>query len=493
MLEDFLRSPRNLYYALPQRYKRLIGGAYALFPDGVRLGPGYSEFVKLIDETEFMSRSEIEELQYNLLRQTLSVGYEHVPYYQRVFAEYGVTPRSLTCPADIAKFPLLTKQDIQTCFSDLIATDVPRWKHLPTTTGGSTAAPLKLIQVKGRTRSKERAFIWDGWSRVGYFPRARTVQLKGRTVGDPAKRIFWEYEPIQNFLEMDGNYLTRDNIPLYLAQIRDFKPLFLLGYPSAIYLLAMFLQQEPKMNPFAGLRAVLLASENVYPWQRALFEEVFGCRVFSHYGHSEMVLLGMEGEQSRDLLFFPQYGYLEMLDENDNPVNAEGKYGELVGTSFHNEAMPLIRYRTQDYGVVGSSPDSLGRYYPTLKGVEGRLQEFIVTSDKRLVSIVIMGAAHFNISRYVYETQYYQDAPGHVEFHVVPREEYNTAHRDAIYKTLKEKLGDAVSVEIKEVPELKKSRTGKHIMLIQKLPIDDIIGYSDSRFSDHSLGAGLAL
>ncbi len=470
MLEDILRKPRSLYYALPAWQKAIVGNLYHLVPQRLRLGGNYAKFKKLLKTSEYWSKQQWEEFQYRELLNTITQAFEHVPYYRKSFSQQGLSPADFTCLDDIKKFPTLSKKNIQENHHDLIADNVPAWRHLLTTTGGSTAEPLGFLQEKGITRSKERAFIWNGWSRAGYYPHTRTVQFKGRSVGDPRKNVFWEYEPIQKFLEMDSNYLTESRIPLYLDAIRDFKPEFLIGYVSSIYQLAQFLKSNPRKD-FPRFKAVCLASENVYPWQREFLAEVFGCRVFSHYGHSEMVLLGMECEESHNLHFFPQYGYLEVMDAQGKILDEPGEMGELVGSSFHNRVMPLIRYRTQDYGIIGGDECKCGRHYSMVSDVEGRLQEFIVTADKRLISICVMGAAHFDISKFVYETQYYQDRPGHVVFRVVPRGNLSEKHKAIIINTLKTKLGDDVTVEIVEVERLKKSHNNKHIMIVQKLSV----------------------
>ncbi len=476
MLEDMLRSVRSAYYAMPPRLKVLIGGAYARLPMRVRLGRRYRRFRKLLRQSEGWTRQQLLDYQYVRLKRTLSRAYEQIPYYRRKFDRHGVRPEHLRAPEDMARFPTLTKQEVKENYPDLVARDVPAWKHLVTTTGGSTAEPMRFVQVKGLTRSKEKAFIWDGWARVGYRPRSRCVQLKGRSVARPDRDIYWQYEPIDNFLEMDSNYLTDRNLPLYLEQIHRFGPEFIIGYVSSIYLLARWLRDHPEAR-VPRVKAVMLASENVYPWQRAMIEEVFGCRVFSHYGHSEMVLLGSECELSTDLHFYPQYGFLEMLDQQGQPVREEGQVGELVGTSFHNPVMPFIRYRTQDYGVVGppACPEC-GREYPILKAVEGRLQEFIVTADGRLISICVMGAAHFAELDKVSKTQYYQDTPGRLVFRVVPRPGYTPADRERIRAAVQEKVGAQVRVRVEEVDEIERAPGGKHLMMEQKIPLDVLEG-----------------
>jgi phenylacetate-CoA ligase len=238
-------------------------------------------------------------------------------------------------------------------------------------------------------------------------------------------------------------------------------------------LLAKFVRDE--RLTFPEVKGVMLASENVYSWQRTMLKAVFGCRIFSHYGHSEMVLLAMESKTTNDMLVFPEYGYLEVIDEAQKPVTREGGLGELVGTSFHNPVMPFIRYRTQDFGVVGCGPID-GCNYPVLKNIEGRLQEFIVTRDGRLISIATMAAAHFDVFDEVAATQYYQEVPGEIEFRFVPRPGFTARQRRRIEKTIARKIGSAVKVTLREVETIENSPSGKHTMLVQKIPLKELEG-----------------
>ena len=116
-------------------------------------------------------------------------------------------------------------------------------------------------------------------------------------------------------------------------------------------------------------------------------------------------------------------------------------------------------------------PDPDLPHYSALSDVEGRLQEFIVTRDHRLISICVMGAAHFDTLDCVAATQYYQGTPGKLEFRVVPRRGYTEQDRDSIQNALSEKVGTDVDVIVREVDSIERTRSGKHMMIIQKIPI----------------------
>lgn len=460
---------------MPDWQKKAIGNIYTTLPKKIRYGKSFSDFEKLLEKSRYFSKEEIEDYQFFKIKETLEVAFNHIPYYQKKYSEYGLVIDSFKELKDIQKFPFLTKSDVKSNYANLINPCINKNKHLMTTTGGSTAEPMRFLHIKGLTRSKEKVFITNGWKRAGYSLGDRVVQLKGRSVGQPSKGIFWEYEHIQNYLEMDSNYLSDKNIPTFLDKINSFKPKFIIAFPSSIYLIAKYIKNHNLLQQVPKLNSILLASENVYSWQRSTLEEIFKCRIFSHYGHSEMVLLGMECEDSHSLHFFPEYGYLELLDNHNRWITQNKGIGELVGTSLDNNLMPFIRYRTQDYGIYQEDPCSCGRNYPLLSDVEGRMQEFLVTKDDRLISVTTMGAAHFDVLDSVSETQYFQDKKGNIVFRIVPKADYTHEHGKQIKAAIEEKTEGGCDVEIEIVDSIKRTKSGKHMMMEQKLNIDILL------------------
>ena len=61
---------------------------------------------------------------------------------------------------------------------------------------------------------------------------------------------------------------------------------------------------------------------------------------------SERVALGGECEKNSTYHLMPDYGLVELIKEDGSQCREEGEEGEIVGTSFFNFSMPLIRYKT---------------------------------------------------------------------------------------------------------------------------------------------------
>ena len=163
------------------------------------------------------------------------------------------------------------------------------------------------------------------------------------------------------------------------------------------------------------------------------------------------------------------------MDNQNKCITQNKGLGELVGTSFDNNLMPFIRYKTQDYGIHQENSCSCGRNYPILSDVEGRMQEFLVTKDDRIISVTTMGAAHFEVLDSVSETQYFQDKKGKIVFRIVPKEGYTHEHGKQIKKAIEEKTEYGCEVEIQIVDSIKRTKSGKHMMMEQKLNIDILL------------------
>ncbi len=91
-------------------------------------------------------------------------------------------------------------------------------------------------------------------------------------------------------------------------------------------------------------RIVFTASEPLYPHQRQLIEERLGARVMEYYGMAERVAYASECERG-NLHVNTDYSCVEIVDEDGKPTSGDGY---IVGTTFHNTVMPLVRYRVSD-------------------------------------------------------------------------------------------------------------------------------------------------
>jgi len=444
---------------IPSRLK--YGSAYARF---------YSEAVCTDEQT---LRALIEQK----LSDTLTRAIQTVPAYE----EYRSLLATSTCPLELLhQIRPITKEMIKNQPDRFVSSSFAAHHRMPMFTGGSTAQPMRFYLQKHVTRPKESAYV-DIWMKsLGVSQQDITLVLRGRTVptaGKPNGRL-WMYDPIRRQLILSCDHLEPEYMDGYTHPLRTWKPTFIHAFPSAVYALAKWLHDHPALDITNSVRAILLTSETIYDYQLAAIQAVFSCPIVPHYGHSERVLMAAGRSDDGRYLFWPQYGHVELLGPHNQPITQPGVIGEIVGTSFDNHVMPFIRYRTGDFAALSDRHHPKFPLYPVCERIEGRLQEFVVCYDHRLVSITTLGAAHFDLLVDVHEIQYEQHEPGKVVLNVVVTTPLSPATQRAIVRAVEQKTQGGCTLTVRTVPRIERTERGKHRMMIQHLDIRRYLGAS---------------
>jgi len=284
------------------------------------------------------------------------------------------------------------------------------------------------------------------------------------------------HEPIRRQLILSSDHLEKRYMPAYMEALALHRPEYIEAFPSALFPLARWLAANPLPEFTRAVKGVMLYSENVYGFQMEKFREVFGCPIVSHYGHSERVLMAASMPDDDRYFFWPQYGWFELLDAENRPITQPGKLGFVVGTSFDNKVMPFVRYRTGDLAMLSDREHALLPGYPACERIVGRLQEFIVCRDQRLVSITTLGVAHFPELAAVETIQYEQDRPGRLVLKVVADHLLTTEQTARIAAAVEAKTQGGCDVEVVQVERIARTPRGKSRMLIQNLDIRRYFG-----------------
>jgi phenylacetate-CoA ligase len=450
---------QELVKRLPYPVKQGIKYAYGAFPPRLRYGRVFWKTYNFLQESQWWSRKRLEEYQMQQLSNLLHHAYENVPYYRRTFDEVGVKPKDIQDLNDLKKLPCLSKDTFRSQFDHLVAKNA-NTRKLPTShTSGTAGKPLQFFQDPFASE-KELAFIYHQWSRVGHKPGDARVELRGPVNRD--KPVY--YDPTSKVLRLSPLVESTETAGYYLKKIECVGADFLHGYPGAITSFAHEIRRNGLTVPFT-LKAVLFASEAIYEWERELVQEVFQCRVFSHYGMAEQVVLAAECEHVHHYHCLPQYGITE-IDSDTN---------EIIGTGFLNHANPFIRYRTTDVASIpiSSNCDKCGRnYYPVFVSVQGRLGDFIVTPHGAWIAPAII-THPFKDLKTIKETQVIQKDLDLVIVRAVPREgsdaEVLRVELGQLCCDLKAIIGRTVQIKNEVVDEIERPSSGKFKWIVSEV------------------------
>jgi len=474
-LEDLLHPYLGRYLEAPGWLKASAGRAYSMLSPRFRLGAAYDRFRDEVAPAATARANEA--LALAKLEATLAWALATVPAYEcfRGLADMRLDPRAL-----LADLPVTDKLDIKRHPERYLSTAMSRAARLEMFTGGSTRNPLQFYLQKHVTRPKEYAFIQDFRRRVGATSADLMLAMRGRSVASAAQPggSIGMVEPIKHQLVLSSDHLEKRYMPAYAEALALHRPAYIEAFPSALFPLARWLAANPLPEFTRGVKGVMLYSENVYGFQMEKFREVFGCPILTHYGHSERVLMAASMPDDERYFFWPQYGWFELLDAENRPVTQPGKLGFVVGTSFDNQVMPFVRYRTGDLAVLSDRghPELPG--FPACERIVGRLQEFIVCRDHRLISITAIGVAHFPELAAVEAIQYEQEQPGKLVLKVVAEAPLSGGERARIAHAVAAKTQGGCEVEVVQVERIPRTPRGKARMLVQHIDIRRYFGAS---------------
>jgi len=457
MIDNILHLYRRFYYRFPQPIMTFLGSTYGSFPLSFRFGAAYQRHLSLARDFEGWNSQQQEDYMFHKTLETLLFAERYIPYYQRRFAESEFKTSSFKSLSDIQRVPNITKEEIKQNLRLLYS--FRKEFGISYFTGGSTSVPMKFFLPLRTSRGKEKAYINHILSHLGYEPRDRTIILKGRNiVPDESKRV-WQYEPVDNHLVLSSNHLNPDHIQSMLKEIKKYQPKFIYGFPSAVmdFLRAA---QTVRCEGLPEIQGVFLGSENVFDEQIAQIRDFFDCDVVTIFGHSERTAIAYK-HNIGEYHFLNSYGLVRNVN------------GQIVSTSFDNFVMPLINYEQRDYALGTNEFYDGTDIIRTSKNIEGRIQEFLITKDRRLVSITTMGAGHFSTLQNIEAIQYSQDEPGIAELRIMTSNPHDL-DLNAIRDELERQAGSGIAFEVKVVDWIEKSSMGKRVLCLQKIDLSSV-------------------
>jgi phenylacetate-CoA ligase len=312
-----------------------------------------------LKELETMSRGALKNLQFEKTKQTLERAYHKSDFYRQRFDEAGVKPDDFKALENIVRFPFIDKQDLikdqeqQPPFGSRVCVGPQKIRRINLTSGTSgmgqevhcheeksiraanesTACHFAAIGLEPGDLS---AVLYPLGTMTGGMLSYEALRLFGAT--PLVLAVFNTGQKIDIMKRFDVHHIL--TTPAYLSRI------------TSICL-------EQGLNPreaFSRLKGITVSTEP-FPVAWALkMEDIWGAVIHDIYGSTQLNLnyaitckYGAVPDGQFGYYHLADYfALVEVLDKDSDQPVAHGEWGEPVVTTFSRQAMPLVRFRSND-------------------------------------------------------------------------------------------------------------------------------------------------
>ncbi len=404
-------------------------------------------------------QEKLDALTNQLLTETLRAAIRRIPRYRNVGTDFGVSEARQVLREC---FPIIDRRDL----IERPAEYYPHGKNpRPWTivgrTSGTSGTPLQVFRslesILWENAVVERHFRWSG-----YRPGMRRAYLRGDLVVpiDRAAPPYWFLNRYNNQMIISSRHLREDCVDDIIEMLRRFEPFLLEAYPSTAYELALLLQ---KRGTSLRVPYVFTGSEPLYPHQRELIQAHLASHIMDHYGMAERIAYATECDQG-SLHVNTDYSYVEIVDDDGNPTDDDGY---IVGTTFHNGLMPLVRYRMSDRTRWTRRSCPCGRTYPVIEPVTGKYEDTLFGSQGQRISPSVVTFAFKSLEGIKY-SQVAQIADGTWEIRIVPESTFGDTQRRQLVENVKHLVDPGLQVVVRVVGEIARTSAHKYRWIVNE-------------------------
>lgn len=429
------------------------------------------------------------------LRDLLSYVRSNSAFYQELYAGFPDPIRAL------AMLPVVTKQQLMARFDDVVTDravtrrEVDAFLADPGNIGLPFHGRYQVATSSGST-GHPGVFVLDELSRVlsGAIPRIRggltnwygarqalRFVRSGRRyalidVGSgpygAVTSLEWARREHPKAAEAMRFVSVLDPLDRQVAELNEFRPRALGGYPSAIFLLA---REQAAGRLRIDPMFIILVGETVTGPTRQFIEASFRCPTYDEYGTTENGVIAV-GCREGWLHANTDWYVLEPVDAQYRPVPPGTFSHTVLVTNLANRLMPFIRYDQGDSVLVRPDQCPCGSAFPALR-VLGRTDDMLelpAAGGKGSVTLPPLGIVTvIEEAPGVYRVQVVQQSPSTLEIRL---ELASGASSEAVWAEVAARvrgyfdengIGDVATVCSSE-PPMRHPKSGKYAQVIKR-------------------------
>ncbi len=317
----------------------------------------------------------------NALKDQIEYALANSPFYS---SKQALFHQKLNSWEDFQKIPFTTKNDLRKMYPfgmlSVPLAETVRYGESTGTTGLPTSSFMTYDDW-------EQANAWVTLSLMEHFNSNDVV-----FISLPYELSLASHDFTQAFHNIKATVVATGSLSLVCPWSRILKmmthlhPTALICTPSRALRLYDMLE-DTGINPKSiGLKTLLYVGETCSIAKLEGIAKMWGVRILTAYGTTETNALSLPCSYGKQHLLENRF-YFEVIDHKKKHVRNNNK-GELIITSLCSQAMPLIRYRTNDIVSVNYDTCPCGLPFRQIQHY-GRLNDIIFVNDKYVPKLTL--------------------------------------------------------------------------------------------------------
>jgi len=415
------------------------------------------------EQSQWWSLAQLQAHQLRQFAQVFNHAVRTVPYYRQRFSQWSAS--GVASWEHYRELPISPRREVQQAGSTMHSVAVPpaHGARIQTESSGSTGSPLVTLGTAW-TQLMWHALLLRDHLWHGRDLRGKLVAIRSKTsevhlpAWGPATAAFVTgpsaVRGLSANLDEQLQWLVREN------------PDYFISYATNVQALAVRSRELGIRLP--QLKQVRTFGEMLRPDARDVVRDAWGVEIADSYSSEELGYIALQCPVSGHYHVQSENLIVEVLDQNGAPC-APGEIGEVVVSTLHNFAMPLIRYASGDFAEM-AEPCACGRGLPALRRIVGRQRNMVVRPDGVRHWPSFPSEAWREIAP-IAQIQLIQDALDHVAVRLVTPRPLSADEHAQLTVALQECLNYPFNISFQRVDAIPRGAGGKYEDFVSQLNV----------------------
>lgn len=333
----------------------------------------------------YAPRAYVERLRDARVRRIVRYAARTVPFYRDALAKLGLDPREIRTARDLARLPIVTKDDLRRDPEAFVSASRAGRLAIPFETSGSTGSRVRILHDR-------RSLL----ANIAYGERERAVvaRLLGRESGYREVRLGYAGGTLDKVYDFyrDHTWIpsrpqrldlsVTDPLARNVEAIDAFAPDILFGYGT--YLHAIARAKAAGTIAMKPPKLVIYASEPLSLAARREIEDALGAPVISRYTAVEAFKIAYLCEKRGGFHVHEDLAHLRIVGEDGRDVR-DGDTGVIVLSNLVNRGTVILNYLTTDLSRWSDERCECGRTLRMLGEIDGRTEDLLHLANGRIV------------------------------------------------------------------------------------------------------------